>query len=195
MPAKIITVAVGSKNPVKVNAGELGFSKLFPAPEYTLVVEGFGAPSGVPDQPVGDKETKHGAMNRAKACWDMYVEAHGGQKPNFAVGMEGGIEGMDASSVDAMTCFAYITIYDGEENRYGSSKTATFDLPEKMATLVRSGMELGTADDRVMGTINSKQGDGTVGALTNGLISRTDYYVPAVVMAFIPFNHPSLYEK
>jgi len=34
-----------------------------------------------------------------------------------------------------------------------------------------------------------------VGALTNGLISRTDYYVPAIVLAYVPFNFPSLYPQ
>jgi inosine/xanthosine triphosphatase len=54
-------------------------------------------------------------------------------------------------------------------------------------------MELGDADDAVFKTVNSKQGQGTIGALTHGIISRRDYYVPAIIMAHIPFNFPTLY--
>ena len=92
---------------------------------------------------------------------------------------------------DTMTCFAIMCIYDG--TRTGFARTATFDLPEKIGVLVRGGMELGDADDEVFKTVNSKQGAGTVGALTNGLITRTDYYVPALILAFVPFNFPTLY--
>lgn len=181
-------IAVGSKNPVKLQAGKLGMAMVL---KKEVEVEGFGAPSGVPDQPVGDAETKQGAINRAKVAWKMYCDAHGSQ-PDYAIGMEGGIDGFDENTT--MTCFAYIVIYDGKLDKFGCAKTATFDLPEAMAKLVREGMELGDADDKVMGTVNSKQGEGTVGALTNGLISRTNYYVPAVILAYPIFNFPDLYD-
>ena len=79
---------------------------------------------------------------------------------------------------------------------FGSARTSTFQLPAAIVDLVNSGMELGDADDQVFGTVNSKQGEGTVGHLTNGVsvISRANYYEPAVVLAFIPFIWPSLYE-
>ena len=182
-----VTIAVGSKNPVKLRAGKLGMESVL---STEVRVEGFPAKSGVPDQPVGDDETRQGAINRAKASWSMYCEAHGGAEPAFSLGMEGGINSKDEG--DTMTCFAYIVIYDG--NKFGKAKTATFDLPEAMARLVRGGMELGDADDEVMGKVNSKQGEGTVGALTRGLISRTDYYIPAVQLAYPVFDFPKLYE-
>ncbi|KAL7468068.1 hypothetical protein ACHAXS_008292 [Conticribra weissflogii] len=51
--------------------------------------------AGVPDQPFGDEETRKGAMNRAQAAYDAAVEAAGDdscQYPDFAVGLEGGLE-------------------------------------------------------------------------------------------------------
>lgn len=39
----------------------------------------------------------------------------------------------------------------------------------------------------------SGQGDGTVGRLTNGLISRTDYYAHTVALALVPLMNPALY--
>lgn len=180
-----VTVAVGSRNPVKLSSAEAAFKLLLPrAPE--VAVQGFAAASGVPDQPMGDSETKAGALNRATAAYEMFQERNG-CTPTYAVGMEGGI----ADDGSAMDCFAWMCIYDGA--RQGTAKTASFQLPQRIAELVRSGMELGAADDIVFGTKNNKQGDGTVGHLTKSLLSRTDYYTPAVLLAFIPFSYPELY--
>ena len=149
--------------------------------------EGYNSPSGVSDQPVGDEETSRGATNRAIHAYKAYQETHEGRSPAFSVGLEGGIDRKSRG----MECFAYMVIFDG--NTFGSAKTATFTLPEAIATLVDGGMELGEADDQVFRTINSKQGQGTVGQLTKGAISRTSYYVDAVCLAFIPFLWPELY--
>lgn len=46
---------------------------------------------------------------------------------------------------------------------------------------------------QVFGKVNSKQGQGTVGQLTNGLIDRTLFYEHAVVLALAPFMHPDVY--
>ena len=102
-----------------------------------MEVEGFNVPSGVPDQPVGGSETKQGALNRAMACYEEYTAKHG-SSPNFACGMEGGIDGMNEG--ETMVCFAVMCVYDGR--RTGFARTATFDLPEQIGVLVRGGMEV-----------------------------------------------------
>lgn len=55
---KVIRVAVGSKNPVKVNAAKRALEKVLAsspsAVEVALEVQGFDVPSEVPDQPFGD---------------------------------------------------------------------------------------------------------------------------------------------
>lgn len=77
---------------------------------------------------------------------------------------------------------------------WGYGKTGTFALPNKIAELVRyQGLELGHADDLVFKRVNSKQGSGTVGILTNFMISRSDYYVHAIKLALIPWIWPNLY--
>ena len=73
------------------------------------------------------------------------------------------------------------------------SKTAAFLLPPQISNLVKSGMELGDADDHVFKRVNSKHGGGTVGILTDGLISRSMYYDHAIKLALIPWIRPSLY--
>jgi non-canonical (house-cleaning) NTP pyrophosphatase len=80
------------------------------------------------------------------------------------------------------------------ELQWGISKTAAFKLPQKISNLVlHEDMELGHADDLVFNRINSKHGSGTVGVLTNNLITRSDYYDHALVLALISFIWPEHY--
>jgi len=76
----------------------------------------------------------------------------------------------------------------------GVAKTSSFQLPKKISQLVlEDHLELGHADDRVFNRVNSKQGSGTVGVLTNSMITRTLYYDHALKLALIPFMWPELY--
>lgn len=65
-------------------------------------------------------------------------------------------------------------------------------LPQEVASLVRQGVELGIADDRVFGRSNSKQSNGAVGLLTADLIDRQRYYEHAVILALVPFKNVDL---
>ena len=42
------------------------------------------------DQPLGDEETKTGAINRARHAYHAYLQKYS-TAPAFAVGMEGGV--------------------------------------------------------------------------------------------------------
>ncbi len=172
-------IFVASKNPVKIEAVRLGFQAMFP--EKTFEIKGVDVPSGVSDQPATDAVTLQGARNRAERARLAAPEG------SFWVGIEGGIEdnGQD------MYAFAWVVVRDGD--RTGEARTGTFTLPSEVAQLVRSGIELGEADDIVFGRTNSKQNDGAVGLLTDGLIDRTKYYEHAVVLALIPFLKKDLY--
>jgi inosine/xanthosine triphosphatase len=153
-------------------------------------VIGFNVPSSVPDQPFGDEETKLGAKNRAERAWIAYQEVNEGSKPDYSLGMEGGLVRSELDEL-GMECLAWIAVYNGE--KFGFAKTASFELPRNMSRLINDGMELGAADDVIFKSTNSKQSVGTVGHLTNNVISRSLYYEQAVILAFIPFNWPELY--
>ena len=174
-------IVVASTNPVKAAATLAGFTRMFPGDEF--VIETASVPSGVPDQPIGDAETFAGARNRMLAAAELYPDAE------YCVGLEGGIE---EHPEHGMGAFAWIAVRhrDGKE---GKGKTSVFFLPQAIADLVRSGMELGHADDQVFGRENSKKGNGAVGILTGDVTSRETYYSDAVVMALIPFKNPDLY--
>lgn len=172
--SKRINIIVASRNPVKVEAVRNAFSAQFPSAE--LGVTGIDVASGVSDQPDSDAETQSGALNRVAAARD--------QQPNadYWVGLEGGIE----SNCEQLMAFAWMAVED-RNGRVGTARTVTLPLPPAVKELIDSGMELGEANDRVFSTLNSKQGGGAFGLLTNGLHTRESVYAQAVTIALIPF--------
>mmetsp|Transcript_27318 Transcript_27318/g.45560 ORF Transcript_27318/g.45560 Transcript_27318/m.45560 type:complete len:211 (-) Transcript_27318:513-1145(-) len=199
----ICYVVVGSKNPVKINSVRAAFVRAFPDTSFEF--EGIDAASGVPDQPWGDSETRQGAINRALACSSSF-SASKGVPPDYAVGLEGGVEEDDAASKHpgaaglqcTVNCFAWMAVLkpapEGAVPRWGLARTASFQLPPPIVALMlgsegSSPMELGSADDAVFHDENSKQKGGTVGKVTRGLVDRTAYYEHALHMALCPFMH------
>ncbi len=172
------TIVVASRNPVKIQAALDGFKKMFPGEAFQ--VEGVSAPSNVSDQPMSDAETLQGALNRARNARTLAAHA------DYWVGIEGGCDEQQG----AMQAFAWVVVLSKE--RAGQSRTGTFTLPAEVARLVRQGVELGEADDRVFSRSNSKQGNGAVGILTRDVIDRTTYYEHAVILALVPFKNPDL---
>jgi len=172
-------VIIASKNPVKINAVKIGFEKMFPLEKFKF--KGISVPSNVNNQPKNDKETMLGGINRANNAKNNFPNA------NYWVGIEGGIEEID----NEMTVFAWIIIKS--KNNEGKAKTGTFFLPKKIIELIKAGEELGKADDIVFGHINSKQKNGAVGILTGNIITRTNYYTEAIILALIPFKNPKIY--
>lgn len=172
-------VIVASLNPVKINAAKQAFIQVFG--DLSIEVGGIHVPSGVSDQPMSDGETRQGAVNRAISAQKAHPEA------DYWVGMEGGIEDQQGS----MLAFGWMVV--AGRQGIGKGRTATFILPPEVAALVREGIELGEADDRVFGSNNSKQKSGAVGLLTGDIMNRTELYCPAVVLALIPFINQNLY--
>lgn len=172
-------VIVASKNPAKINAVSNAFKEMFPMESFD--VEGVFVASGVKEQPRNDSETFQGALNRAENVSKT-------TNADFWVGIEGGVEEKNSD----MEAFAWVVVKN-KDGRLGKGRTGTFFLPPKIAELIRQGKELGEADDIVFGRINSKQGSGAVGILTDNVVDRTKYYTEAVVLALIPFKNKHLY--
>lgn len=171
---KPLRIVVASRNPVKIAAAKAGCARAL-GDEAELEMLPVEVASGVPDQPMSDQETRRGAGQRALAAQSASPDA------DFWLGLEGGIE----DDGDKMWAFAWIAArWPGGQ---GEARTAAFALPEAVAELVRQGVELGEADDRVFGRRNSKQQGGAVGLLTGGRLDRAALYEPAVVLALIPY--------
>lgn len=177
MPIRLV---VASTNPVKQAAALTGFQKLWPDQQFE--VSGLAAQSGVADQPMTDDETLQGAVNRVAAIKAQEPTA------DYWIGIEGGA--MERGN--ELTGFVWVVIED-KKGMVGKGRGAEFSLPAKIHELVKSGKELGVATDEVFEMHNSKQTIGTVGKLTNSVVTRTDLYEQAVIMALIPFLNRELY--
>lgn len=175
------TVIVASTNPVKINAAKEAFEKMFP--EESFEVQGINASSGVSDQPMGTEETILGARNRIKHIREARPEA------DYFVGLEGGLI-TDEDNHFVSQAWMIVVDKTGKESK---AATATFVLPEVMAEMIRGGLEMGHATDKLYGLVNSKQKSSSVGVLTNDAIDRTAYYTHAIMLALIPFKNLNLY--
>lgn len=205
-----ITVAVGSQNPCKINAVKDAFALCFP--DASLVVDGCEVDSGVAAQPFSDEETYNGALNRARGAEYAWAQTHDEQPPTFAVGLEGGVkeelthlpspllafewlktppgeeapkkEALDDPPTGTLHCFAWMVVVEVETGWVGAAKTGSFPLPRPVAALVREGVELGEADDRV------SKGFGWVGGFHLFTHSFTHSFVSLFILSFI---HPPTY--
>ncbi|MDG2385536.1 MAG: inosine/xanthosine triphosphatase [Pirellulaceae bacterium] len=177
--SELSTIAVGSTNPVKANAIRLAFERMFPHRQFQ--VSPFAAASGVSDQPMSDEETLTGARNRLEQTRANCSSA------DFWAGIEGGIQ----DDSQGMNAFAWIVVQSREVR--GEARTATFPLPNSVATLVRQGVELGYANDRVFGRHDSKHHEGAIGILTDNVIDRTMLYEHAAIMALVALKNESIY--
>jgi inosine/xanthosine triphosphatase len=177
--ADVAHVVVGSTNPVKIAA----VAAVLARSGSRARVDGIAVPSGVRDQPEGDAETIRGATQRAAAA----LRETGA---DLAVGLEGGIVEEDGQM---RTCaWAAVVSRDGRTSVGGS---LAMPLPNRVAALVREGVELGHAMDRVSGGQDTKRGAGAVGILTAGLVDRQRAYESLVAYALAPFLSPEFYDE
>ena len=170
-------VIVASKNPVKIGAAREAFAAVFPG--ASLEVTGVAVDSGVGDQPDSDGTTRRGARERARRARDAEPEA------DFWVGLEGGVETYDGQ----LMAFAWMAVM-GPRGDISEARSATLPLPPAVKELVDDGMELGEANDRVFATVNSKQGGGAYGLLTDGRYTREGIYTQTLIIALTPFANP-----
>ena len=169
-------VIVTSQNPVKIEAVRKAFQSQFPGPDIQLLP--ISVESGVSDQPMSDRETRQGARNRVENARLESGDA------DFWVGLEGGLDLFD----EHLMAFAWMVIAN-RENRISETRSVTLPLPPEIQELVSGGIELGEANDQVFSTINSKQGGGAFGLLTDGMMTREGIYTQTLILALIPFVH------
>jgi len=164
-------IAVGSTNPVKVRAVRTIARKIFPGAKI-IARE---VPSGVPAQPRGDKQTRRGAINRARA-------ARRAARADWGVGLEGGVI---ENELGTMTC-AWVAIVD-RRGRVGIGGSTNMLLPKQVAARVKRGVELGDAMDEFAKIRGVKRQMGAIGVLTKGLFDRRQSYAFIFALAMVRF--------
>lgn len=171
-------IAVGSTNPVKVEAVRQVAQRVW----TQSVVVGIPIADNLPAQPVGDAQTRRGAIRRARY-------ARRATQADLGVGMEGGV-------VFERTGDAYLVGWCAVVSKSGVLSLAQgvrVPLPAAVAEQVRAGAELGPLMDRITGEQNTKEQFGAVGYFTRNLISRQLSFQLAFAGALAPFLRPEEY--
>jgi inosine/xanthosine triphosphatase len=174
----ITTVAVGSANPVKLQAVRNSIQRIWPNAEVSSVA----VASGVRAQPLSDEEAIAGAVNRARA-------ARQGLDSDLCSGLEG--------NTNETAHGVFVTGWAAAVDRHdtlGIGGSGRFLLPALLVDSIRQGAELGELMDEWAGQANTKQKQGAVGIMTNGLISRTEALQVAVIFALARFLNPDYYQ-
>lgn len=175
-----VRVAVGSQNPVKVEAVRAEVARLL---GHEVAVRGFEVDSGVPEQPK-DEEAQRGADSRAQSALAAWPEA------DYAVGVEAGLCRDPAGQAwfDVQAC----TVLDRTGRRTRGWGPA-FQYPDWVTERAKAGERVSdilgpVADDpRIGGTT------GAIGFLTDGAMDRTRLTRIAVLMAFVARLRPEIY--
>ncbi|OLZ41920.1 hypothetical protein A6E15_13420 [Natrinema saccharevitans] len=163
-------IAVGSTNPVKVDAVERTVERDEPT------VRAVDVDSGVSEQPRSIAETVTGAENRARRA----LEATGA---DYGVGLEGGIARLEGAPGLSLIMWGAVT--DGDRLERGAGPTIR--LPDDVAARLEDGRELGPVMDELLGTEGLAEGAGAVGVFTDRLTDRTAALEQAVACSFGPF--------
>lgn len=172
-------ILVGSGNPVKIQAVKESFLKYFDEIE----IMGIETESGVPHQPV-NSETFTGAENRA----EKLMSENKFKDIDFFVGIEGGI----IEKYNRWFAFGCMCIIDTNGNKsFGTSPH--FELPVEVTNRLLGGEELGVVMDEIMNQRNTKQRNGAIGFFTKGAMDRKELYIPGIIAALVPFNHPQMF--
>lgn len=168
-------IAVGSTNPAKQKATKWAFDLI--GIEHSIV--GIDVPSGVSSQPLSDEETLQGAINRAQATL-------GAGAYDLGIGLEGGV----LETEHGMMLCNWCAIASREDGRLAIGGGVRILLPDAIARGVRVGIELGTMIDEWAGSTGISKGEGTIGILTQGKISRAQMFRDSVICAYSRLIYP-----
>ncbi len=151
-------IAVGSKNPAKINAVKGAFM------DGSFEIISVDAESGVSEQPMSDEETIKGAVNRA-------IQAAEIAEADIGIGLEGGVQ---QTPFGLMLCNWGVLAVKGMEPIIAGG--ARIPLPEEIARQLVNGAELGPVMDEYAKKQNVRKNEGAVGIFTNGQINRSEMF-------------------
>jgi len=164
-------IAVGSSNPAKLKAVRIVVSKFFPKAK----IVGVNVDSNVVNQPMSDKESIKGAVNRARNAQII-------SKADFGLGMEGGMNKIGSKWFEC----GWAAVID-KNGRIGLGSSGRFEVSQTTIKQINSGKELGEILDEITSKKGLSKKGGMMGVITKGHLSRKLAYSHGVFFAFAPF--------
>ncbi len=181
-------IAIGSRNRAKVSAVRDAFLSLqqtFSAVHgKTVQFLETDTQTSIPDMPLSQKELMQGALERALFTYKQF------ETVDFALGLEGGVYRDKPHNAVFLQSWAYA--FNGSRGYFGSS--AALPLPDQIAdALYKEGRELSEVIDAFSGKTDLRSNEGTFGILTQNMITRSQSFKTAVIVAMAPFFNPVFY--
>ena len=171
-------VAVGTKNPAKLEGVKRAFSRYYPDVQLRPVDSASVAKS----QPYGLDEMASGATARANYA----LSKAGG---DFGAGVEAGIFTIGKVYLDNQVA----AIID-KSGKVSIGHSAGYMLPrEDMEKLLREGTELERWAEKVSGVNEVGDKGGLINFLTKGTMNRADLTEQCVITALAPWLHRDVY--
>ena len=167
-------IVVGSKNPAKIKAAQIAFKKVFPKEKIKIV--GVEVKSGISSQPMSDKQSIRGAVNRAKRALKSVKDA------DFGVGMEGGIHKIGKKWFES----GWIAVVD-KNGKIGLGTSARWEMSKKVVGKLNDGNELAHVFQEIAKIENAKDAGGVMGLVTKNILPRDLAYSHGVIFALAPF--------
>lgn len=177
---KTIHLAVGTQNPVKVDAAKNAIGRIVP----TVTTQKVTVDSGVPEQPY-DEEGPQGAANRARAALEEADE------PGLGIGIEAAIITNDPSG--QRHDVQYCAIADAQD-RITIGAGPGFPYPPRVLEALDDGQTVGDAFHRITDRDDVGQKEGAIGVLTRNAVTRRELTEWAVLAALVPRLRPDWYD-
>lgn len=183
----VLKVAIGSKNPSKMEGVRRAFEKMFNDKKVEIL--GYSVTTTVHPQPVGLNKTIRGAIERA-----LKAKKKAGENKDFYVGIEAGlikIPGTISGYMDFQVA-AVIDLKDKLTLGFGPG----FEFPTEAVKFAIEGKgEVEIVMEKISGIEKIGEKIGAIGFLTKELIDRAMLTEIAVIMALIPRINEKHYEK
>jgi inosine/xanthosine triphosphatase len=171
---RTMRVSIGSDNPVKIHAVENVMRRVYTDVQVTAC----RIQSSVSQEP-WDDEVERGAIERARRSIG---------RNDFGIGIEAGIFEHNGLLYDVQFC----AVVD-RMGRLTLGHGPGFLYPPLVSDRLRKGGTVGDAFHELYGQERTGRGQGAIGFLTHGLLTRSEITEQAVIAAMVPRIRKDLY--
>lgn len=176
-------VVVGSTNPAKISAARIAFKKVFPKEKIKII--GVEVKSGVSAQPMSDRQSIRGAINRAANARRQVPKA------DYAVGMEGGVHKIGGKWFES----GWIAVIN-KKGKLGIGTSARWEISRKIMNRLEKGKELSHIFEEIAQIENAKDVGGVMSLVTSTHLPRDVAYSHGLIFALAPFvSSPDFWDE
>ena len=169
-------IAVGSTNPVKIQAVEETITKIFDNSEIIPINT-----KSVIEMPINEKDIITGAENRALSALKL-------ANAELGIGLESGMVEKCGKYYVGMAAAA-----PDQKGDVAKSGVFCMELPQKVAMRVLQGEELGKVVGEMTNIKDIKNNTGAIWVLTNGLVDKQEASETLLKLALAKKIRPELY--